>query len=300
MISIGKLRGPDYYLREVVDGAEDYYVSPGEAPGRWTGQAAGLLGLGGPVSHDDLVAVFDGRNPRTGEQLSVTRRQIPGFDVTLSAPKSVSLLWALGDKEMAASVTASLDGAVADAERYLEREACSVRRGHAGAEVQQGAGFLGAAFLHRTSRLGDPGLHVHLLVMNVTEGPDGRWTALDARAIYRERYTADAVFQAVLRHELASRAGVLFEEVDRHGVGEVAGIPKSVRRAFSQRRVEIEAEMARRGVTTWEGRGSQPWPPGARSRAGSPRMSCGEDGGVRLTSSTSTFRAFHDWCGRRR
>ena len=33
MLSIGKLRDPDYYLREVVDGAEDYYLAPGEAPG---------------------------------------------------------------------------------------------------------------------------------------------------------------------------------------------------------------------------------------------------------------------------
>lgn len=135
----------------------------------------------------------------------------------------------------------------------MEENACAVRRGHAGAVVDAGAGFVGAAFLHRTSRLADPGLHVHLLVINATQGVDGRWTALDGRALYRERYTADAVFQASLRHSLARNVGCLFDEPDRHGVAEVAGVPLAVRRAFSQRRLVIEAEMAAHGVTTAEG-----------------------------------------------
>ena len=54
--------------------------------------------------------------------------------------------------------------------------------------VEPGNGFIGAVFLHRTSRLGDPGIHLHWTVFNVAEGPDGRRTALDARALYRERY----------------------------------------------------------------------------------------------------------------
>jgi len=142
---------------------------------------------------------------------------------------------------------------VDDARRFMEENACAVRRGHAGVFVDEGSGFVGAAFLHRTSRLADPGLHVHLLVINATQGEDGRWTALDGRALYRERYTADAVFQASLRHSLARNVGCLFDEPDRHGVAEVAGVPLAVRRAFSQRRLVIEAEMAAQGVTTSEG-----------------------------------------------
>lgn len=115
----------------------------------------------------------------------------------------MSVLWALGDAERSAAVVGSMWSAVDDGRRFFEANACAVRRGHAGAEVQEGAGFVGAAFLHRTSRLADPGLHVHLLVINATHGPDGRWTALDGRAVYRERYTADAVFQASLRHALS-------------------------------------------------------------------------------------------------
>ena len=253
MISIGKLRNADYYEREVVDGAEDYYVGSGEAPGRWVGSLAAELGLDGNVDGDQLRALFELRHPFTDEALLSTRATKPGFDVTISAPKSVSVLWALGDAETPATVVDSLWSAVDDTRRYLEANACSVRRGHAGVEVEDGAGFVGAAFLHRTSRLADPGLHVHLLVINATHDADGRWTALDGRAVYRERYTADAVFQSSLRHALASDPGYLFAEPDRHGVAEIAGVPAGVRRAFSQRRIVIEAEMARHGVTTAEG-----------------------------------------------
>jgi conjugative relaxase-like TrwC/TraI family protein len=249
VISIGKLRSPDYYLREIVDGAEDYYLAPGEAPGRWRGGGAALLGLEGVVLGDDLAAVFVGRHPRTDEPLTETGPRLAGFDLTFSPPKSVSVVWALSGEVDARRMVACLEGAMGEAERYLEREACWVRRGHAGRVSEPAGGFLAAAFLHRTSRLADPGLHVHYLVMNAAMGPDGRWTALDGRALYRQRYTADAVFQAALRHELAQEFGVLFGEADRRGVAEIAGVDTKTRRAFSRRRIEIEAEMTRRGVT---------------------------------------------------
>jgi len=249
VISIGKLRSPDYYLREVVDGAEDYYLTPGEVPGRWRGGGAAVLGLEGVVLDDDLTAVFVGRNPRTDAALTETAPRLAGFDLTFSPPKSISLLWALSGERDAGRVVGCVERAVGEVERYLEREACRVRRGHAGRVAEPAGGFVAAAFLHRTSRLADPGLHVHYLVMNAAQGSDGRWTALDGRALYRERYTADALFQAALRYELARDFGVLFGEADRHGVAEIAGIDAKVRRAFSRRRVEIEAEMTRRGVT---------------------------------------------------
>lgn len=255
MISIGKVRSVDYYQREIVSGREDYYVDAREAAGKWTGSLAHQLGLHGPVEADDLREAFEGRHPGDGEPLSATRSSMPGFDLTLSVPKSYSVLWALGGPEDARAVEAAIGVAQQDVERYLESTACFVRRGHGGEHVQPGGGFVGATFLHRTSRAGDPGLHVHWVILNVTEGPDGRRTALDGRALFRQRYTAEAIFQARLRFELARSVGVLFDEVDRHGVGEVADFPKPLRRAFSQRRVQIEREMAERGVT--RGRGAQ-------------------------------------------
>src|SRR5262249_43335095 len=89
VISIGKLRSADYYEREVVEGAEDYYVRPGEAPGRWVGNLAAEMNLEGTVDGDQLAALFDLRHPHTGERLLDTNATKPGFDLTISAPKSV-------------------------------------------------------------------------------------------------------------------------------------------------------------------------------------------------------------------
>ncbi len=91
MLSIGTLSlGQEaYYLEEVLDGAEDYYLHAGEAPGRWLGSAAPRVGLAGEVRADDLRAVLSGDAP-TGEPLRSTRASLPGLDLTLSAPKSGS------------------------------------------------------------------------------------------------------------------------------------------------------------------------------------------------------------------
>lgn len=252
VLSIAKCRDLDYYEREVVDGREDYLSEAGASPGRWAGSLAASDGLTGQADRDALAAAFSGFHP-DGQRLTANPTSVAGFDLTLSASKSVSLVWALGTEHDARQVEEAMFAARDEVERYLEATACIVRRGHAGAETQPGSGFLGAVFLHRTSRLGDPGIHLHWTVFNVAEGPDGRRTALDARALYRQRYTAEAVFQATLRRELVVRLGLVFDEVDRHGVAEVAGVSAQLRRAFSRRRAEILNEMNRRGLHGGEG-----------------------------------------------
>lgn len=252
VLSIAKCRDLDYYEREVVDGREDYLSEAGASPGRWAGSLAASDGLTGQADRDALAAAFSGFHP-DGQGLTANPTSVAGFDLTLSASKSVSLVWALGTEQDARQVEEAMFAARDEVERYLEVTACIVRRGHAGAETHPGSGFLGAVFLHRTSRLGDPGIHLHWTVFNVAEGPDGRRTALDARALYRQRYTAESVFQATLRRELVVRLGLVFDEVDRHGVAEVAGVSAQLRRAFSRRRAEILNEMDRRGLHGGEG-----------------------------------------------
>jgi conjugative relaxase-like TrwC/TraI family protein len=249
VISVAKCQNLGYYEREVIDGREDYLSEAGTAPGRWTGSLATADGLTGPAEREALAAAFAGHHP-AGGSLTEHPTSVTGFDLTLSPSKSVSLLWALGSPADAVAVEAALDEAHGQVERYLESVACQVRRGHAGATVEPGSGFLGAVFRHRTSRLGDPGIHLHWVVFNVTEGPDGRRTALDARAIYAHRYTAEAIFQATLRRELTVTLGVVFDTVDRHGVAEITGISPAMRRAFSRRRAEIVEEMDARGAHT--------------------------------------------------
>jgi conjugative relaxase-like TrwC/TraI family protein len=252
MLSIGKCRDLDYYEREVIDGREDYLSESGSSPGRWVGRLAAADGLTGVADRRALAAAFRGEHP-DGSPMAVHRRHVAGFDLTLSPSKSVSLVWALGTEDDARQVEEALYAARDEVERYLETTACFVRRGHAGVDREPASGFTGAVFLHRTSRLGDPGIHLHWTVFNVAEGPDGRRTALDARALYRERYAGEAVFQATLRRELATRLGLVFDDMDRHGVAEVAGISPEMRRAFSRRRAEIVAEMERLGTHSGEG-----------------------------------------------
>ena len=267
-MSLWKLRvgAEAYYLAQVASGLDDYYSGQGETAGSWTGNAAQGLGLDADslVSGDDLQAVLAGLLPGTGltpngERLRPNARRVPGFDLTFSVPKSVSVVYALGDPLVQQEVLDAGEAAVAEALAWLEREACHVRRGSNRRDVKherpeqfgtvrmQGAGFVAAKFRHRTSRAGDPQLHWHLLVANMTKGPDGRWTALDATSLYRSQRAAGVVFQAALRRELTQRLGVGWTP-PVNDAAEIAGVPERVVRQFSKRRDEIETELERLGA----------------------------------------------------
>lgn len=247
MLSIGKLgRGQErYYLDKVADGAEDYYRGEGEAAGEWSGEGAAGLGLQGEAGADQLTAMLTGRSPLDGEALLSMQGvrgegPVPGFDLTFSAPKSVSLLWALGGGDVAAEVQAAHREAIGAALGYLQREACWTRRGAGGRQFVKGSGYLAAAYPHRASRNGDPQLHTHVLATNATQGPDGRWTRLYHPAIYEHATTASYIYEAHLRNELSRRLGVRWQEVCK-GIAEIEGFTDEQLRAFSTRRAEILA-----------------------------------------------------------
>ena len=244
ILNVGKLRkgGELYYLNSVARGVEDYYTGSGEAPGYWLATGARNLKLSGEVGEDALRAVLNGTDPTTGKRLIDSkvpkRERVPGFDLTFRAPKSVSLVHALGGKEASNEVVNSHDAAVAAALGYLERHASGARRGKGGRIRIKSEGFLGAAFRHRTSRAGDPLLHTHVLVANVVKGEDGRWGALDGRQLYLHAKTAGYLYQAHLRQELTRRLGIEWSPV-RRGCADIEGVPREVIRAFSKRRSEI-------------------------------------------------------------
>ncbi len=120
------------------------------------------------------------------------------------------------------------------------------RRGHGGVEQIRGEGLIAAAFRHRTSRNGDPHLHTHVLVPNMVLGADDRWATLDGRWIYTAAKTIGYLYEAQLRHNLTETLGVQWGPV-LNGIGDIAGIPADVLRAFSTRRAEIEERMDIRG-----------------------------------------------------
>jgi len=187
MLSIGKLAaGPDaarYYEEAVARGREDYYRGDGEAPGRWLGGGADRLDLTGRVTEGQLERVLAGEHPSTGRLLgrSLSQGSVAGSDLTLKAPKSASILAGIAPDHVRDVLHDCHERAVTDALAHLEREACRARRGKDGRVQVRGEGVLAAAFRHRTPRAGDPLLHTHVVVANRALGPDGRWTALDAR-----------------------------------------------------------------------------------------------------------------------
>jgi hypothetical protein len=111
------------------------------------------LDLSGQIDGARLAAVLEGRDPLDGVRLVRTRSdRVPGFDLTFRAPKSVSVLFRLAALDVAGEVRAAHDLAVDAALGFSEREACGTRRGTDGVDAFDGAGFVGAAFRHRTSR----------------------------------------------------------------------------------------------------------------------------------------------------
>ena len=122
-----------YYTRYLTE-------APGEVPGVWSGQQAAWLGVHGTVSEDALELLLQGRHPLSGSLLGrelVDRyrsdgrlvRAVAGFDATFSAPKSLSVWWALtGD----ARLLAAHDAAVAGALEHLERFGSTTRIRHDG------------------------------------------------------------------------------------------------------------------------------------------------------------------------
>ncbi len=254
MLSIGKMvaGSEKYYLDTVAKGHEEYYTGSGEAPGQWLGSGSYGLGLVGEVTPDHLRSVLSGFAP-DGRSLTAGRARpegrVSGFDFTFSAPKSVSLLYGLGDPSVSDVVRKAHAEAVADALGYLERNALKARRG-AGGERRIGAeGLIAAGFQHRTSRAGDPQLHTHVLVANATLGHDGAWSAPDARLLYFHSRAAGFLYQAALRAELSDALGVRFGPVT-NGMAEVDGISEVLLKTFSTRRAEIERHMASHGTTS--------------------------------------------------
>jgi conjugative relaxase-like TrwC/TraI family protein len=248
VVDVAKLTAgrEDYYLERLADNREEYLSGHGESPGLWYGQGAASLGLDGEVSKEGFRRLIQGRDPDTGELLGRAhgRHAVTGFDLVLRPTKSVSVLYGLGDSATGRAVLAAHHAGLAEATAYLDGQ-LGARRGHGGAEHVGGNGLLAVGFDHRTSRDGDPLLHTHLVVANRVQGPDGRWTALDGRDVYRHRRAADAVYRAALQRQLTRSLGVEWTPADRHGNRELQGMPKELIRAFSKRTEQVNAEVER-------------------------------------------------------
>jgi len=254
MLTIRAAKGPGYYERAEF-ARDDYYEERGQVRGSWEGRAAAQLGLSGGPGDGDLGALLEGRHPISGEPLAGAASRRGGnvaFDLTFTAPKSVSVLAAVGDEVIRQAVLAAQARGARAALDYLERRACFVRRGRNGVHVLPGEGFAAAMYLHEMARSGDPHLHAHLVVANRVKGPDGRWSAPDMRPVYAEAKTAGTIAEAVMRDALTRSLGVEWGPV-RNGIAELVGVSTAVREHFSQRHAEIVEEALARGYSSPRG-----------------------------------------------
>lgn len=252
MLSIGKiaLGQHRYYERQVAGGQDDYYSGRGESPGQWTGAGAKALGLTGRVSADQFNALIAGNDPTAPQTRLRSSREDPkvaALDLTFSAPKSVSVLFAIAPQSVSGELVACHEEAVAAALEYLQDSATMVRRGHGGELVERADGLIAAAYRHRMSRALDPQLHTHVVAANLACGPDGRFTALHGAELYRAAKTAGCLYQSHLRALVTDRLGLQWGEV-HNGMAELVGLERAVIEHFSKRRNDMLAAALDGGI----------------------------------------------------
>lgn len=232
---------------------DDYYRGQEAAPTAWLGRGADLLGLAGEVDSQAFTRLLQGRLPggqqlgRVGKEGEIEHK--PGWDLTFSAPKSVSVMALVaGDDRL----IAAHEAAVRETLAWLEREAAVTRvreRGEA-AQIVQTGNLAVATFRHATSRERQPQLHTHAVILNLTRREDGEWRSLESKPIYRLQLEAGERYRAAL----AMKVAALGYQVGRIRCGkgsgfEIQGVPQSLLKHWSRRSEQVDERLAARGKT---------------------------------------------------
>ncbi|MBA3898208.1 MAG: conjugative relaxase, partial [Sphingomonadaceae bacterium] len=229
-------------------------VSVGSAPEMKAGDAAPpqnrpLTNPSGRVDATTFENILKGKLP-DGTQVGEPGKRALGMDLTFSAPKSVSVLGLVGgDKRL---LEANMK-AVQSAMRFAEKHFAEGRVKEQGSAIPVRTGNLVyALFAHDTSRALDPQAHVHAVIANMTRMPNGDWRSLHNGQLWRNNTVLGSVYNAALRENI-EKLGYKIELTGKHGSFEIAGVPKDVREAFSQRRETILAKAAELGTATHRG-----------------------------------------------
>lgn len=250
MLSIGKLVVG--YLLYVA--SEFYYEHGGEPPGTWWGSPADHLKLPAIVEREHLENLAAGFSPDGSRALvanagKATRR--PGTDLTFSAPKAVSVLFALLSDHDRDLLMACHHAAVNAALEYLEEHAGRTRLGNGGHRLER-CKLLVSQYHHYSARAGDPHTHTHCGVLNLgfreTSSNSMLTSALSNEGFYDHKMAAGALYRSVLAFELQRRLGLQIDQ-KAHGFT-IRGLPDDLVQHFSKRREQIEHELQERGYST--------------------------------------------------
>jgi conjugative relaxase-like TrwC/TraI family protein len=204
--------------------------------------------LSGTVDTESLELVLSGCDPVAGTSLGYPLedrtladgrvvKAVAGFDATFSAPKSVSVLWALtGDRRL----LEAHDVAVRAALDHLERYGSTTRIRCNGGRLHPDTGGLTiGVFRQTTSRADDPQIHTHAVISAKVRTADRRWLALDARYLKRHQRMLGGLYQSVLRNELTHRFGYCWRPIV-NGQAEIVGVPDELRAVFSKRGQQVD------------------------------------------------------------
>lgn len=190
------------------------------------------------------------------------RRPVAGFDLTFSAPKSVSAAWAVADEQTRQVITDAMHEATATTLAWAEEHVFHTRTGTNGVVQENVNGVIAAAFDHWDSRANDPHLHTHVVVANRAKGADGKWRTLDSRAIFKSTVTLSEMHEGVVHDLLTARLGWGWTARTRAHSDrprwDVDGVPDTLIEEFSQRSAAIEEATNRLIAEYVEAHGRRP------------------------------------------
>ncbi|WP_176599268.1 MULTISPECIES: MobF family relaxase [Sphingobium] len=230
---------------------DNFYTVEGSSEvSLWAGEGARNLGLAGDVGKESFEAILNGELP-SGENVARHENRRAGIDLTFSMPKSASVMaYVARDRRILAANMTAVQASMA----WVEKNLAEGRKDVEGRKVPVATGNLVyALFEHDTSRALDPQGHIHAVIANLTKMPDGKWQALHADKIWSHNSVIGAIYHAFLRGEI-EKLGYSLDLKGKHGTFEIAGVPKAVLEAFSQRSAHIREKAAELGVTSHKAR----------------------------------------------
>ena len=229
-----------------------YALEQGESEGIWVGKGAERLGiLNKMVSEDVLRLMLSGKDlfgnnlVRISKKAEASKAHTPGWDLTFSAPKSVSIVWSSCDEPLRQKIEMAQQKAVENAIDYLEEHSAKSRTGAGGRESID-ATIVAGAFQHSSNREKEPQLHTHTVVANVACCEDGIWRTLFSPHFYKDQKAISAIYKASLAHGMRE----LGFEVERTKFSfEISGVSREVMERQSSRAMAITEELKAHGLT---------------------------------------------------
>ena len=245
------------FRAQINDSIERFVAREGRAPtGAEKQQIRSAIGRG-EFMREKMRAPFNSEelSRYIAARLRPSGNSVAGFDCTFSAPKSVSVMWALGDEGVRTAVEEAHLEAISTALSFMEEDVFASRAGKSGVRRVSVDGVMAARFRHYDSRAGDPQLHDHLVIANRVFCPTGtdkdkkkgKWRTLDSRALYKAVVASSERYNDALMVALHERLGVRFEA--RGGEGEsavkmeIVGVGDDLIDAFSTRRASIQERL---------------------------------------------------------